>query len=454
MKIRYDMTGIGFHKALAVFAVCLGFLSGGCEKYLNEPSDKSLAIITSLDDLQALFDHQSMTIGPNSHLVSADNYYLLDNGWESLSYEQDQRLYTWAESDVFRPNVNDWEGLYTRIYRANTVLEHLPDIERTENNQAKWDDIRGQALFFRALSFLDAVQIWSVAYDASTAQTDTGIPLRLEADFNAPSVRASVQQTYDRIISDLQDAIPLLPVAPVAKVRPSKPAAYGLLARTYLWMRNYPNALRYADSCLMLNSELIDYNELNASANFPMPRHNVEVIFERGSPAGQVLAQSRARIPESIYGSFDDDDLRRMLFFRQQADGLMAFRGSYFGSASLHTGVTTDEMYLMRAECLARDNNVKESMQDMNVLLETRWRRDEFVPFTAASAEEALLFVLEERRKQLLFRGLRWMDIKRLNKEGADISLTRTVKGQTYTLPANSPRFALPLPDDLLVYFR
>jgi len=47
-------------------------------------------------------------------------------------------------------------------------------------------------------------------------------------------------------------------------------------------------------------------------------------------------------------------------------------------------------------------------------------------------------------------RDLRWMDIKRLNKEGANISLRRTVNGITYSLQPNDNKFALPLPETII----
>jgi len=47
-------------------------------------------------------------------------------------------------------------------------------------------------------------------------------------------------------------------------------------------------------------------------------------------------------------------------------------------------------------------------------------------------------------------RTLRYTDLKRLNKEGANITLTRFIKGQTYTLLPNDPRYALPIPDDVI----
>ncbi|HEY0177744.1 MAG TPA: RagB/SusD family nutrient uptake outer membrane protein, partial [Pedobacter sp.] len=63
-----------------------------------------------------------------------------------------------------------------------------------------------------------------------------------------------------------------------------------------------------------------------------------------------------------------------------------------------------------------------------------------------------LRIVLQERRKELIMRGIRWMDIKRLNKEGANITLTRKLNGNVYTLPANDLRFALPIPDDVIAF--
>ncbi len=446
-----------FQFGVFYFTICCAFLFVACEKYLDEPSDKSLAIITTLDDLQALLDHHStMNTTPNAQEISADNYYLTDDGWESLSAEQDQRMYIWALDNVFRQGSsgNNWIELYRRVYLSNTVLEELLAIDRVHTKETIWDNIKGQALVFRAASFLDAVEVWSVAYNSNTAQTDTGIPLRLESDFNIPSTRASVQQTYDQIITDLKEAIRLLPIRSVAPTRPSKPAAYGLLARTYLWMRDYPNAKLYADSCLIYANELMDYNQINASANLPIPSNNVEVVFTLRSSGGLVLTINRANVSLPIYLSFAEDDLRKIVFFRENSEGQMAFKGNYTGASTMFTGIATDEMYLIRAECYARDNQVVEAMQDLNTLLETRWRQGEFTPFTASSANEAVALILAERRKQLLFRGLRWMDIKRLNEEGANISLARTLKGETYRLPANSPRFALPLPDDLLGFFQ
>jgi hypothetical protein len=88
-------------------------------------------------------------------------------------------------------------------------------------------------------------------------------------------------------------------------------------------------------------------------------------------------------------------------------------------------------------------------MDDLNTLLIKR-HSPAFIPLTASSAQEALDIVLMERRKELLMRGIRWSDIKRLNKESRNIIPTRVINNQIYTLAPNEDRYALPLPTDIV----
>ena len=431
-------------------------LAASCEKYLDEPSNKSLTIITNTDDLQALLDNFGSLnyTGASSQEISADDYYITDADWASLTYDTNQRMYTWQKENLFRSggNGNDWNNLYRVVYYANTVLEKLKDIERTSSNKAVWDNIKGQALVFRAVSFLDAVQIWAPAYDQASARDDKGIPLRLESDFNLPSVRASVAQSYEQIISDLKASISVLPASQVSVLRPSKAAAYGLLARTYLWMREYEKAGLYADSCLQLKNTLINYNSLKAGDTYPVKQLNAEIIFERGASLGEVLAIGRAKIVAPLFLSYAVNDLRKSVFFKVNSDGTASFKGYYAGSGAVYTGLATDEMYLIRAECYARAAQTTKALADLNTLMLNRWKTNEYQPLTASTPQEALAIILFERRKELLMRGLRWMDIKRLNKDGANISLNRTINNQNFTLPPNDPGFALSLPEDIEVY--
>ena len=73
-----------------------------------------------------------------------------------------------------------------------------------------------------------------------------------------------------------------------------------------------------------------------------------------------------------------------------------------------------------------------------------------FTPYPIQSAAEALDTILVERRKELAFRGIRWSDLRRLNKEGWNITLTRNLNGVMYTLPPNSELYTLPIPPDVI----
>ena len=95
----------------------------------------------------------------------------------------------------------------------------------------------------------------------------------------------------------------------------------------------------------------------------------------------------------------------------------------------------------------ARAGNMNSAMADLNTLLQNRWKAGTFIPLLALNASDALNQILMERRKELLFR-IRWIDLKRLNKGGANITLTRILNGQTYTLAPNSPLYVFPIPPD------
>lgn len=430
----------------------IGLSLFGCKKYLDAKSNKKLVIPSSVQDLQALLEYYARVnqFDPAAPEKSADDYYLTLTDWSSLTVETDRRTYTWEKDYLFPAGANDWSYCYDNVYRANVVLQNLPSVERTGLNAAGWDNAKGHALFLRASSFLKIAWIWAGAYNESTAGKDLGIPLRLSPDINEPSVRSTLRQTYEQIIADAKQAVPLLPVTPLHVLRPSKAAAYALLARTYLSMRRYTEAWLYADSCLQLNNALVDYNTLNANASYPLPRFNKEVLFEAYMNTPSMLANTKAKIDSFLYQSYSPNDLRKTLFFKNNNNGTYGFRGGYSGLPNLFDGIAIDEIYLVRAECYARTGNTAAAMDDLNALLVKRWKTGTFVPYTAVDQADALKKILLERRKELLMRGLRWIDIKRLNKEGANIILQRSLNGHTYTLPPNDPRYALPIPEDVI----
>jgi starch-binding outer membrane protein, SusD/RagB family len=438
-----------------LLSICFG--NTACKKYLDKKPDNQLAVPNKLEDLQALLDfslYMNAQQSPAFGESSADDYFLTDDRFNALPVEQ-QGIYTWNRGEYrFQ---NDWSKAYHPVYNANFCLEQLQSIPVTAQNEQLWKNVKGSALFFKSYNYLNLLWVYAKAYDAATASTDWGIVLRNSSDFNVPSVRSNMADSYNEVIRLAKESIPLLPDYPVHVMRPSKMAAYGLLARAYLSMRIYDSAFVYAGNCLQLKSDLINYNSDNdisgsITANVPFRRFNKETIFytEMNGTAA-IHRTSAGRIDTMLYTSYQNNDLRKTAFFRLNA-GYYQFKGSYAASSTLFfTGIAVDEMFLIRAETNARAGRITEAMNDLNTLMIKRWRSTvPFPAFTAATKEEALSIILTERRKELCMRGLRWMDIKRLNKEAANIILIRKISNNIITLLPNANYYALPLPADMI----
>ncbi|MCW3091422.1 MAG: hypothetical protein JWP81_2491 [Ferruginibacter sp.] len=437
----------------ALFALLMMGSLCSCKKYLDKKSNTSLVTPSTLRDLQGILDNlPEMNLQtPAFGEASADDYFLLPATYDAQALLQ-QKAYTWSVDLYNHPN--DWGYSYNTVFDANFCLEQVAKVERTEQNKQAWDNVKGSALFYRGYSFLNLAWVFAKSYDEANSPNDAGIVLRLGSDFNQPSKRATVKETYDQVTSDINAAWPLLPDLPQHVVRPSKAAAYALLARVWLSMQRYDSAYKYADLALQLKHDLLDYNntsEITASSTAPFKPFNVEVLFYTTMSNGfSVKTPGTALIDSLLFNSYHNNDKRKTIFFR--TSGLYRrFKGSYASSSTtLFTGIAVDELYLVRAECLARLGRVPEAMTDLNSLLEKRWATGTFVPFTAGSQSAAIALILEERRKELLMRGLRWPDIKRYNAAGAQIVPTRVVGRDTFRLQPNERRYALPLPSDII----
>lgn len=423
------------------------FSANSCREYLEEKSDSKLVTPQTVQDNQALLDKISNLLGDNniSSEISSDDIYMTDNDFNGVGDDADKRLYTWQPDLVARATGNDWQSVFFRINICNTVLHNLEQYHIPNS-----DNVRGQALAIRASIYLEAVQIWCLAYNQNTASTDLGLPLRLNPDVNIPSVRTNLKQTYDQILADLHTAVSLLPATQISVTRASKATALGFLARAYLYRGEYQNALQYANQALAINGQLMNFNNLNPSDSYPIKEMNIEVLLPTVMAYSPILGTNAAKIPITTYNGYHNNDLRKSIFFRTNATGEILFKGNYSGTSTRTCLLTTAELYLTAAESYAQLNDIDNAMIKLNQLLMQRWKNGTFINFTAENKEVALQLIAKERRKELIFRGLRWADLKRYNRDGSNILLQRTVNGITYTLSPQDLRYAIAIPEDII----
>jgi tetratricopeptide (TPR) repeat protein len=443
---------------MAVF----GLLAVSCQKqaFLDKKPSTNLLVPSTFGDFQELLDNtQVMGITPVLGEMSADNFYLTYLFWESLDAKENN-AYVWAR-DLYggQGQVQDWDIPYSQVFYGNVVLEGLAKILPDTSEQAQWNMLEGEALFTRAYAYFNVAELFAPPYDGATANTDLGIPLRDTADINVGSVRATVKQTYDQLLGDLRKAVGLLPAAiPVNNLnRPSRLAAQALLARIYLSMGDYTDAGLYADSVLRDYSVLVDYNGLDTGSIFPVLKNMPEILYQSNFLTTSLVLEGlifpNCLVDTALLASYAPNDLRRGVYYRHLSGTSYYLKGSYAGSIFPFSGLATDELFLIRAECNARAGLTGSALSDLDTLMIHRVLVGEFRGYAANNAADALDTILVERRKELPFRGIRWSDLRRLNKEaGRSDTLKRNLNGAMYTLLPNSDLYTLPIPPDVISF--
>src|SRR5690606_22128023 len=321
-----------------VTVICCVFF-GSCEKFLDEKPNKKLVVLSSVKDAQALMNNTSVfiTTHPTSGEFAAGDFYLLTEDWESLSWQSHRQSYIWGDHVFDDMERNDWSLPYVAVYNANIVLDAIANGEIKQGTQREIADVQGQALFYRSYAFFSLLQLFAKAWDNTTAQSDLGIPLRLSSDFNIPVGRSSVAACYEQIIKDLQEAAGLLNETTALKTRPSKTAAHAFLARVYLNIGRYELAQASANDALAANNQVIDYNTLDATAEFPFATFNEEVIYH--VRLWNFLPYPPApKIERGLLKSYHEDDLRKSLFFVTNDDGTFSYKAGYNGDDGLFNG--------------------------------------------------------------------------------------------------------------------
>lgn len=418
--------------------------------WLSIRPDQKMVVIKSPGDIRALLDNADILNAGNPLLgeASSDNFALSQASWAALSSFEHKNAAIWA-TDIFQENSSlCWENSFQKIFYCNLALERIQELPENEKTSTEGKNLKGTALFFRAWAYFHVAQVFCDQYSGN-ASSVLGLPLRLESDMEIPSKRSSLQETYELIISDLQEAVELLEEVSVVKSRPGKAAAYGLQAKVYLQSGQYDNALKAAEKLLSIHSTLLNFQSLDSIKAYPFDRFNEEVIFHSTLRSSGIFTTSNLSVASELLQSYAEGDLRKTLFFVKRPAGFMGFRGSYNGNNTFFNGISVNEMILIAAECHARLGNLTKSKEYMNGLLVKRFKASQFIPVNMEGKEQALALILQERNKELVFRGIRWHDLKRL-KEEYSITLVRNIGAEKYSLPPGDKKWTLPFPPNVI----
>lgn len=447
-------------KVTTILAICVVVMLTGCNDFLDI-KPKGEKIPKTVTDYETLLNYESVQkVSDTYPTYLTDDVYLPDVAQGTAtpglnSVEQSILNLYLFKKDVFGEAQDDgfWFASYNRIYYYNTVIDNIMNAEGPSEQQKH--SIRAEALISRALEYLYLVNGYAKHYDVRTAETDPGVPLILDEDISKKDlVRASVKDVYAQIQSDLQAALPNLPAQPKGNAfRASKAAGYGILAKMYLYMGNYTEALKAANEVLAINNSLLDLKKYAVvkvqssigRTNVPQDIDNPENIYIKFAPYVYGLS-SKVFGSDELISLFSEDDMRLQIYFTKNFRNIPTDKYVWAPYLRANLAVSSPEIYLIAAECEAREGSVERAMALINKLRDNRIKNNTDV--VATDRNDALQKVLEERRRELTMSGMvRYIDLKRLNQESQFAKTVTHVTGEgTFSLEPNSPLYVLPIP--------
>jgi hypothetical protein len=420
----------------------------GCEDFLEVKPDQSLVVPTTLEDVRGLLDNTNIfNVQPVLPYISAEEMWISDEGFDALNNPIEQATYTWQEDPFLGGFGGDWVRPYQQVFYANVALDVLDKYNGEKDGE--YEALMGTALFLRAYAYAQlTVQFAPPFRKEGGNESQLGIVLKETADINEEVFRSTLQQTYEQMIGDLIMAVDLLPTQIEPKTRPTKAAALGVLSRLYLSSFQYESAAESAVQALGLYSDRLNWNDLDVNAPRPFTRFDGETVFYSVLAGLSFPISNEVAVDSLLLDLYEPEDLRFPSFFDSIPDGRLVYTGKISGDFRNFGGISVGELYLNAMEGLARTGDTDRALQLLNEFLSFRYLAEDWAPIQIDDGELLLKRILQERRKELIGRGIRWSDLRRLNQEEEAVTLRRIVKGQAFELLPNSLRYTFPIPVD------
>ncbi len=430
-----------------------------CDDYLSNVP-KGQRIPTTLNDFSVMLadEYTNCREDVTQALVLLNDRYVSD-GYLSY-YELWNANYFWDENaDRIAMNKSDettYYNGYAGISTANLIIENAPTA--TEATDAERGQVIAQAKILRAMKYFTLVNYYAKTYNAATAATDGGVPLITSAEVGATYTQPSVQEIYDFIVQDISEALPALPERALNVLYADKATAYALAARVYLQMGNYQEALASAGEALKRNDRLFDwvafYNDNAAVLSVPDVYQSItspmgfdyeeNYIFCHGNNS---YSGNDLQMREDRGNRFEQGDAHFMSRWKIRTMAGSTYYNPNMGGYFNRGGLTTTEVYLIHAECLARTGNVAGAMDVLNKVRQKRILPEYYQPLAASSADVAIDMIIKVKGDALVQTIIPFCDARRLNLEPAHArTLTKVENGQQYTLSPSSHMWVMPFP--------
>ena len=394
----------------------LSFPTGSCTKFVTLPLPNTLipssAIFGDAGSLTAALNgvYSTLTTSSTAGYAFTGPSLFADELTSQLGGNDDLAMNGYSSDADF----GYFKYYYTAVYNINYILAGIDGTIGIP--AATVAQVKGECLFLRAFCYFQLINYYGTP------------PLILTPDVTVASQAGNtdVATTYKQIIADLQVSGSLLTdnYAVTTRTRVNKETVNALLAKTYLYTKDYQNAIASASS--VINSGLYT---LTTDVNSIFYSTSNETIWQFWNQNGFTLA-ANGYVPGNtanlnyivrpgLIAAFEPGDARMAAWVQPGTGSASNLYYPYKWKVKSPTPGKVEyliqfrlaELYLIRAEAYAQTNNVSAGLTD---LYKTRNRAGLLAPLTVTTPAQLITAVLAERRIELMFEtGSRWFDLNR-----------------------------------------
>ena len=338
-----------------------------------------------------------------------------------------------------------WADSYSNIYIANSIIDGA---QASSLSVSLKKQLTAEALFVRAFCNFYLVNYFGNIPLLTTSNTKE----------NNEAGASTTEQVYTQIITDLTNARDALPkdysISGGDRTRVNSYVASALLARVYLYKGMWAEAEAEATTVISQTSlygmatdpnDVFLANSQEAILQFYTNVYGYTYFSQTLVPVGTDAIPSYA-INDKLYNAFETGDNRKTKWISSVTVMGSSYRYPYKyksrtnNNAEFETAIRLAELYLIRAEARAQQNELPSAISDLEVI-----RSRAGLGATSATDQASLLLAIEHERQVELFCewGHRWLDLKRTNRSTAVIGAEKPTGWQTTDVLYPIPQTAI-----------
>lgn len=449
---------------------------GSCSDF-TEIDQKGKNLLQTTDQLEMLLNTEFSFSPSDEQLVCGDMIYAFSPVSTYLSQPTKTRsviMWTWDESNQDKmAELTNSDSYYTKFYGyigkiCNPILNQ---IDAADGTDAKKNQLRCEALTLRAFCHYLLVNKYAKAYNPSTASSDRGIIVMTEdKDITVAQEQSTVQECYDQILADVNEAIELdgLPTVAVNRERMSKACAYAVKALALQSMQQWSEAEAAAKQALAINGTVNDYTQMvNQTVSGYLMGGSYPALFRPKLECEQdyffmstiefydsILPEALTRIED---GNYVVEKIANMnMAYDYLMDAGQSLTGlsntivtydltSYWNAA----GLESPQMYLVVAEAELHNGNIDAAMEAIDAIRVCRIDPEKYAPLAGnvTTEADAMKHIKETASGEGIYSVWNFINRKRWNQvSGWEATYSRELVGTTYSIAPNSSMWIFPFP--------